>query len=782
VRRIALVLVGIALAAAPAAAHAAAWGVSNTSDTPVGVACPGFTGCSLRQAVTSTEANPGADAILVNAGTYPLTNGELTVTQDLTVARVGAGAVIVNGSGASRIFDVSGSGTDFTLRFMTLTNGSASGLSPSLGGAIKGGSGTTIGIESSTLSFNLASDDQDAEGGAIYSNGDVAIGTASGSTTGSSINGNAAATTQPSGTPRGGGVAVSGGTLTVGARTTMSNNQASDESTDNATVAAGGGVYAGSGATFTGATVSGNTATGGEAAGGGVAVVDGATFVRSTVSGNTATDTADGGTAGGGGVATVSLSGTIDLQFSTVSGNAATATSTGPSNTFGGAIVSFTSIDASNSTIADNSVSTPSGSASGAGVSSLGQPITLGGTILANNTGSSGTQCDGASLTSDGYSVLGDLGSCSYTAGTGDVTGVSDALLKPLADYGGLTQTMMLRAGSPALDIIPAAASLCTDATTDQRGVSRPQNGTCDAGSVEARPATLAIAPSSKDFGYLLPSTLATSNATVSNNGELDTPAPTIGVNAPFSASGCAGTLSAGSDCTLALTFAPTAGGSFTRTLHLSSGSLSADASLHGIGWAPLAPPKIKRAPSVGYETGVDGGKWPAAVASYAAQWQRCEPDGTGCVDITGATHTVYRPVLADAGHTLRVSLRATSTTGLVSDPAFTPASEVVTRTVPTAYQAPAIKRADAPVVGVRLAVYAGHWTGAPDSYGFQWIRCDADGASNCDPISGATGSGYTPKTADIGHTLRVDVTATNPAGTGGPVRTAPSGVVTPST
>ncbi len=84
------VLAGAALVV-PASAHGATWAVNDTVDTPVGQSCPGFTNCSLREAVTSTEANPGADAILVSApGTYVLTNGQLSVTQDLEVSRVGA--------------------------------------------------------------------------------------------------------------------------------------------------------------------------------------------------------------------------------------------------------------------------------------------------------------------------------------------------------------------------------------------------------------------------------------------------------------------------------------------------------------------------------------------------------------------------------------------------------------------------------------------------------------------------------------------------------------------
>lgn len=51
------------------------WSVNNTTDTPVGQACAGFSDCSLREATTSAEANPGPDTILMGAWTYTLTNG-----------------------------------------------------------------------------------------------------------------------------------------------------------------------------------------------------------------------------------------------------------------------------------------------------------------------------------------------------------------------------------------------------------------------------------------------------------------------------------------------------------------------------------------------------------------------------------------------------------------------------------------------------------------------------------------------------------------------------------
>src|SRR5204863_9493718 len=121
--------------------HAAAWGVSNTADTPIGQACASFTGCSLREALTSTELNPGPDAILVSGGTYILTNGPLTITQDLQIARVGAFGATISGNNAQQLFIVTGS-TIVVFRFLTLSGGSAT-----TGGAINVGVGANVSVE-----------------------------------------------------------------------------------------------------------------------------------------------------------------------------------------------------------------------------------------------------------------------------------------------------------------------------------------------------------------------------------------------------------------------------------------------------------------------------------------------------------------------------------------------------------------------------------------------------------------------------------------------------------
>ena len=64
------------------------------------------------------------------------------------------------------------------------------------------------------------------------------------------------------------------------------------------------------------------------------------------------------------------------------------------------------------------------------------------------------------------------------------------------------------------------------------------------------------------------------------------------------------------------------------------------------------------------------------------------------------------------------------------------------------------------------LSTTTGSWGGAaPISFSYRWQRCDSSGAS-CSPISSATSATYTLAKSDVGHTIRVSVTATNAAGT----------------
>jgi hypothetical protein len=83
-----------------------------------------------------------------------------------------------------------------------------------------------------------------------------------------------------------------------------------------------------------------------------------------------------------------------------------------------------------------------------------------------------------------------------------------------------------------------------------------------------------------------------------------------------------------------------------------------------------------------------------------------------------------------------------------------------------------------APSQGTRIDAYRGVWTDNPTSYHFQWVRCDADGTSNCADIAGRTESAYTPVGADVGRALRVRVNATNASGDSEPAVSAATSAV----
>jgi hypothetical protein len=85
---------------------------------------------------------------------------------------------------------------------------------------------------------------------------------------------------------------------------------------------------------------------------------------------------------------------------------------------------------------------------------------------------------------------------------------------------------------------------------------------------------------------------------------------------------------------------------------------------------------------------------------------------------------------------------------------------------------------------GQTLTATRGTWSNAPTSFSFAWSRCDTSG--NACAAIGATGKLYTATTADVGHTLRVTVTARNTSGsakaTSSPTSIVASGGCPPGT
>ena len=67
---------------------------------------------------------------------------------------------------------------------------------------------------------------------------------------------------------------------------------------------------------------------------------------------------------------------------------------------------------------------------------------------------------------------------------------------------------------------------------------------------------------------------------------------------------------------------------------------------------------------------------------------------------------------------------------------------------------------------GETVTAKPGSWSGSPTQFEYQWRRCATDGTA-CGAIVGATKEAYVVTAADVSHTLRVQVTATNADGKG---------------
>jgi hypothetical protein len=160
-------------------------------------------------------------------------------------------------------------------------------------------------------------------------------------------------------------------------------------------------------------------------------------------------------------------------------------------------------------------------------------------------------------------------------------------------------------------------------------------------------------------------------------------------------------------------------------------------------------------------------GTWTgSATITYARQWRQCDSAGNNCIDIQGATQATYLLTGNDAGRRIRVVVTATNSLGSAS--ATSTATSTVAKLAPANTTAPTfasqISGAGAKE-GVAQQAAAGTWTGtAPLTYAYQWQRCDAAGA-NCANVTNGTSFRYWPVSADVGSTLRVNVTASNSAG-----------------
>ena len=187
----------------------------------------------------------------------------------------------------------------------------------------------------------------------------------------------------------------------------------------------------------------------------------------------------------------------------------------------------------------------------------------------------------------------------------------------------------------------------------------------------------------------------------------------------------------------------------------------------------PTGAPAVATAPTVvgtakagTVLAGVPGTWSGGKPVSFTYQWQRCDATGASCVPILGATLETYKPVTADVGHTLVLSVTASTAKGVASAPsaptlAIAPAGSG-SASRPAVLTSPQV--VGTPTAGQVLTASPGTWSGAPTSYTYEWRRCDSTGAS-CVAIPNATTSTYTLTPDDIGTTLSLVVTATGKGG-----------------
>jgi hypothetical protein len=191
------------------------------------------------------------------------------------------------------------------------------------------------------------------------------------------------------------------------------------------------------------------------------------------------------------------------------------------------------------------------------------------------------------------------------------------------------------------------------------------------------------------------------------------------------------------------------------------------------------APPTISGTAEQGQTLKASAGSWSGSTPiDYSYQWRRCGVAGGNCRNIAKATDNIYTLRSVDVGHTLRVLVTAVNSDGAAT--AQSKATDVVKKAPP---QAP--KNTTEPFItgtaqqGQTLTANGGQWSGdQPIQLSYRWRRCD-DKGGDCSNTT-TTSQTYVLGADDVGHTLRVLVTASNGAGSAAAISNATS-VVTSS-
>jgi hypothetical protein len=188
--------------------------------------------------------------------------------------------------------------------------------------------------------------------------------------------------------------------------------------------------------------------------------------------------------------------------------------------------------------------------------------------------------------------------------------------------------------------------------------------------------------------------------------------------------------------------------------------------------------------PAAGSTVTASPGTWSGA-SSYLYAFQRCDTDGFDCTALGSASSTSsYTLTSDDVGFTIKVKVQGVDSAGSAQAVESSNRTPVVIGPGPTNLTAPTVVLGSLlgvpltqPHVGSFLTSTLGTWTGAGNTYTYQWKKCDPK-TTSCYDLAGATSSFYAPTNDVYGWQLRVQVTATNDSGSRS-MNSLPTDVVT---
>lgn len=190
-----------------------------------------------------------------------------------------------------------------------------------------------------------------------------------------------------------------------------------------------------------------------------------------------------------------------------------------------------------------------------------------------------------------------------------------------------------------------------------------------------------------------------------------------------------------------------------------SAGSASATSAPTAVVSAPPAPTASftysPTAPVTGVSVHLDGSTSTCPGMPCTYTWADDPPSGGGTPLGSGQTLNVTFTSPGTKYVTLTVTVALSRSASVEHD-------VVVTTAAPTNTAQPTIS--GTAQQGHTLTASNDSWTGGPTSHSYQWQDCDSSG-QRCTNITGGSASAYTLSGTDVGHTVRVAVTASNARG-----------------